>query len=75
METAPVALCILDPRPVLLGTGRSDSLQNVNTSELPDGACCVVLETQQLYMFVLAGDPGGIQPASGPGAWVSIASA
>jgi hypothetical protein len=75
METAPVALRILDPRPVLLGTGREDSLQNINTSQLPDGACCMVMETQQLYMFVLAGDPAGIQPGSGPGAWVSIASA
>lgn len=75
MVTAPPSLRILSPRAHLLGTGDGDALQNINTSELPDGACCVVLETQTLYMFVRAGDSGGIQPGSGPGSWVAIASA
>ena len=75
MVTAPVTLRILAPRARLLGTGDGGSLQNVNTSNLPDGACCVVIETQKLYLFVRDGDPSGVQPGSGPGAWVPIASA
>jgi hypothetical protein len=72
--TPPASLRVLSPRPRLLGTGDGGSLQNVNTTILPDGAVCVVLENQTLYLFVRGGDPEGVTPGSGPGAWVALAS-
>ena len=76
---ATVGFRLLAPRAVLLGTGGSDSLQNVNTTNLPDGALCWV--NDQLAVYALhkqsSAPPSGVtvvQPASGPGRWIPLAT-
>jgi hypothetical protein len=74
-RAAAVGFRVLGARRRLLGPGDGDSLQNVNTTELPDGSLCWV--TQSLAFFALhKGDsttpPDGInviKPSSGPGRW------
>jgi hypothetical protein len=57
----------------VFGFGNPDSLQNVNTTELPNGAECFVIEDRTLYRLnkALTVTPvGGVQPVAGPGRWV-----
>jgi hypothetical protein len=73
MQHAAVALRILTPRPTLSGTGNPDSLQNVNTTDLPDGALAYVLDINLAYRLHKTLVPpivGTLTPASGPGVWV-----
>jgi hypothetical protein len=74
-RAAATALRILGARARLLGPGDGNSLQNINTTNLPDGSLCWV--SASLAYFVLhKGDsttpPDGInviKPSSGPGRW------
>jgi len=73
MQHAPADLRILTPRPTLSGTGDADSLQNVNTTELPDGALAYVLELNlayRLHKLLVPPIVGTLAPAAGPGVWV-----
>ena len=77
MQNAATALRLLAPRAALLGTGNGDSLQNVNTTELPNGALCWVNANATLYRLdrtsVAASAPDAIiVPASGPGRWFAL---
>lgn len=79
-HNAAVALRLLGPRSVARGTGDGDSLQNVNTTELPNGALCMVNESGTLYRLdkssaltpALTSDPGLITPIAGPGQWIAL---
>jgi len=77
MQHAATALRLLAPRAVVLGTGDGDSLQNVNTTELPNGSFCWVVSNATLYRLdtasTLASAPDAvIVPASGPGRWIAL---
>ena len=55
--------------------GLSDSLRNINTDPLPDGATCYVIENQTVYrlrksLTTAASGTSVIAPAAGPGRWV-----
>jgi hypothetical protein len=57
----------------VFGFGNPDSLQNVITTDLPNGAECFVIEDRTLYRLnktLTVTPPGGIQPVGGPGRWV-----
>lgn len=75
--SADVRLRVLSPRSVLLGTGDSSALQNVDTTELPDGARCWVTEQQAYYELhkydftTIANFPTVMVPGSGPGRWIN----
>jgi hypothetical protein len=74
---ADPALRLLTPRPMLLGTGDADSLQNVDTTELPNGALCWVVSNATLYRLDAASTAASapdavIVPASGPGRWFAL---
>lgn len=76
---ASVDLRVLGPRARLLGTGDPDSLQNVNTRELPDGAFCWVQDQAAFYVLhktsaAIPAPPIVITPASGPGRWIQLTS-
>lgn len=79
MQTASTALRILSPRPRAVGdpnSGDAESIENVNTTELPNGALCFAVDVQVLYQ--LAKDSSGtilgaITPISGPGRWIPLA--
>ena len=75
-----VAFRHLGSRAVLFGTDDSESLQNVDTTNLDDGALCYVTNFAAYYMLdkALSDAPVGdviIAPASGPGRWVFLVSA
>lgn len=77
-RTAATALRLLAPRAVALGTGDGDSLQNVDTTELPNGALCWVNGDATLFrldkLSTEAASPDlVIVPASGPGRWIAQA--
>lgn len=75
MPSAPSPLVTLSPCAVVLGTGIADSLQNIDTTIVPDGACCWVIENETLYRLNKSTAPfgqGNIAPASGPGHWVAL---
>lgn len=76
---AAVGLRVLAPRATLLGAGNEDALQNVNTTELPDGSLCWAED--QVAFYVLhkssAASPSGtvvVAPGSGPGRWIILGS-
>lgn len=74
-----VALRHIGSRAVLLGNGDSESLQNIDTTNLDDGALCYVTEFASYYMLdkALSDAPIAdviIVPASGPGRWVFFGS-
>lgn len=77
-RNAATALRLLSPRAAVLGTDNPDSLQNVNTTELPNGALCWVNDPSTPGLFQLNKIPGvtrptgAIAPASGPGFWIFI---
>jgi len=73
---AAVALRILAPRARALGTGDPDSLQNVNTHNLPEGSVCWVVDTAALYIlqFGAANVPPNVAPGAGPGIWVPLST-
>jgi hypothetical protein len=76
-RTAAVALRILGSRSALLGTGDSDALQNVNTTNLPDGSLCWVVDQASIYALHKGSTAGPsaptiIAPGSGPGRWYQI---
>ena len=72
---ADVTLRILGARKNLTGTGDGESLQNIDTTELPDGAACWVtasLSDFALHKYDNTTAPDNInvvRPASGPGRW------
>ena len=77
MENAAIAYRLLAPRAFVLGDGDGDSLQNVNTAPLPNGALCWVNENSSLYRLdkfsAAASAPDAvIVPGSGPGRWVAL---
>jgi len=77
MQHAPTILRMLAPRAALLGTGSEDSLQNVNTYELPNGALCWVVSNATLYRLDRASTSASapdavIVPAAGPGRWFAL---
>jgi len=67
----------LAPRERLLGPGDAKSLQTVNTSEMPDGAQCWVIDQKAYYHFhredntTPANYPSVMVPGSGPGRWLN----
>lgn len=76
---APPELRILAPRAAALGPGDSDALQNVDTTDLPDGCMAWAEDVQTYYRLVRAGGltptavvGAVIQPASGPGQWIAL---
>jgi len=74
---SPPALRVIAPRARLLGTGDSDALQNVNTTDLPTGSMCWVQDQAALYYLAKgntspSAPPGLIVPASGPGRWLLV---
>jgi hypothetical protein len=76
---ADTALRLLAPRATAEGFGDGDSLQNVITDELPNGALCWVNSTEGLYrldkLSIDAAVVGVvIIPLSGPGRWILLAS-
>ena len=56
-------------RSVATGTGNPNSLQNLNTSVLPDGSMCFVTGNKTLYYLDKSLSSGGIAPSAGPGRW------
>jgi len=69
----------LAARAVLLGTGDGDSLQNINTNKLNDGAICYVVELAAYYQLDKASTstPVGnviVAPVAGPGRWFYFGS-
>lgn len=62
---APPALVTLSP------VQDPGDLQNIDTTDLPDGAGCYVLDTNTLYRLRKEATPasGLLVPQSGPGAW------
>jgi hypothetical protein len=76
MQTAATALRILSPRPNILGPEDFESLQNIDTTILPDGSMCVVSGVG-IYLLnklstATAADINIIEPASGPGRWIFV---
>lgn len=76
-RNAAVGLRVLAPRATLLGSGDSDSLQNVNTTPLPDGSLCWVGDQTAFYVLHKDGtdtpiSPIVVAPAAGPGRWFQI---
>jgi len=76
-RNSDTALRLLAPRANLLGTGDGDSLQNINTTYLPNGAFCWVNANATLYRLdktsTAASAPDAvIVPASGPGRWRAL---
>jgi len=76
-RTAATALRLLAPRAFVLGTGDPDSLQNVNTTELPNGSLCWVNENSTLYRLNKTSSAASaptsiIVPGSGPGRWFAL---
>ena len=74
---AAAELRLLSPRALVLGTGDEDSLQNVNTYELPNGALCWVVSNATLYRLDRASTSASapdavIVPAAGPGRWFAL---
>lgn len=72
---AAVAYRVLGPRAILNDPADGDSLRNVDTTPLPNGAACWVTASRaefRLYKDDNSTPPDGtnvIQPASGPGRW------
>lgn len=75
-QLTPAALRLLAPRATVSGV--EDSLQNLDTTELPNGALCWVNDPSTPGLFQLNKIPGvtaptgAVTPASGPGFWVYI---
>lgn len=77
---AAVALRVLATRATLHTAGDEDALENIDTTELPNGAICYVLSAQTYYKFLrtaaftsaLPGDESLITPGSGPGQWIAF---
>jgi hypothetical protein len=61
-------------RDVLTGTGNPQSLANVNTTELPNGALCMVATDGTLWRLdktsSIAPSGEAVAPGSGPGRWL-----
>lgn len=77
--SADIGLRVLSPRAVLLGTGDAAALQNLDTTELPDGALCWVSDQTSYYVLHRdsSASPSGtivVAPASGPGRWIILGS-
>lgn len=76
-RTAATSLRLLGPRARVLGPGDGDSLQNVNTTNLPNGSLCWVNANATLYRLDKTSTAGTapdaiIVPASGPGRWFAL---
>jgi hypothetical protein len=61
-------------RALRAGTGLPNSLQNINTTKLPDGASCYVIEDAAFWVLDKGSSTGAITgevlvPGSGPGRW------
>jgi hypothetical protein len=80
MDISAVAYRLIGPRAVLSGSPVGDSLDNVNTSPLPDGAICWVVSELDLFVFrkrssSLADGINIVAPAAGgPGRWFRYVS-
>lgn len=79
MADSSVALRVISPRSNVLGTDDPDALQNLDTTDLPDGAICVVPGTG-VYLLDKSSTatPVGVlvvAPASGPGLWTFLSAA
>ena len=75
---ADTALIVLAPRARAAGVpnaGDADSLQNVNTFELPNGSLCWVIANETLYRLdkTSTSNIGTIVPIAGPGRWIPLA--
>lgn len=77
MQNADTALRLLSPRPTTSGAGDGDSLQNVNTSKLPNGSLCWVISNDTLYRLDKSStlNVGTIIPVGGPGRWIPVVAA
>lgn len=64
-------------RSTATGASDGDSMQNLNSAVLPDGALCFVIATASMYYLDKTAVTGGISPSSGPGQWrvFSVAAA
>lgn len=74
---AAVGLRVLAPRARALGPGDDDALENIDTSNLPDGALAFCSDVRNYYSFFRDGTlpPSGttiIKPQSGPGIWIVV---
>ena len=74
---ASVDLRIIGPRARLLGTGDFDSLENIDTTILPNGATCWVIDQAAFYVLhkdsvIVPAPPTSIAPGSGPGRWIQF---
>jgi hypothetical protein len=72
MSAPPLRL--ISSRARALGTGDFDSLENVDTTILPNGSACWVADTQTWYVLdhaAVAGPPN-ITPGNGPGFWTPL---
>jgi hypothetical protein len=72
MSAPPLRL--ISSRARALGPGDFDSLENVDTTILPNGAACWVADTQTWYVLdhaAVAGPPN-ITPGNGPGFWTPL---
>lgn len=76
MASAATALRLLSPRSAVLGAGNGDSLQNVNTTELPDGSLCFVTGVGLYELDKTSAAPPldtlVVAPGSGPGRWIFL---
>jgi len=71
---ATPALRLLPPFQRLLGTGDDDALQNADTTVLPNGSLCFVVDQNTVYVLdktsvEAAASTAVVVPASGPGRW------
>jgi len=77
---AATALRLLAPRANAEGPGDHDSLENIITDELPNGALCWVVATEGLYRLDKLDNTTAavlgvvIIPLAGPGRWILLAS-
>jgi len=67
-------------RATLAGTGDGQSLQNVNTAFLPNGAACYVIADEALWVLDKTATPAtvtnqSLAPGSGPGCWYRFGTA
>jgi hypothetical protein len=74
---ATPALRLLPPAARLLGTGDDDALQNVDTTSLPHGCLCFVVDQGTVYVLdkasvEAASGTAVVVPASGPGRWAPL---
>ena len=83
MQQFPPSQMILSPRPTLQGTGNGDSLENILTDQIANGALCYVVSRGAYYQFDAPSMDPVLAPAviatgrgaSHPGRWKQLPTA